>query len=116
MDKRYKHFCSEERGVILAEHRRGSSLREIGLVLGGAASTIRRELARLGDSPYDPRVARSVQDARRLLCWPRTKPVQGSLLHDWVRGKLVHQRWPPEQVAARLRVLYPGDPTRPRQP
>ena len=39
MDKRYKHLGSEERGVILAEHRRGSSLREIGLVLGGAAIT-----------------------------------------------------------------------------
>ena len=53
----------------------------------------------------------SVQDARRLLCRQRAKLVQGGLLHDWVRGKLVHQRWPPEQNAARLRVLHPGDPT-----
>ena len=48
MDSRYKHLGSEERGVILAEHRRGSSLREIGLVLGRAPSTIGRELARGG--------------------------------------------------------------------
>ena len=27
MDKRYKHLNGEERGVILAEHRRGASLR-----------------------------------------------------------------------------------------
>ena len=66
MYKRYKHLGSEERGVILAEHRRGSSLREIGLVLGRAPSTIGRELARgrLGDAPYDPQVARSAHDAR----------------------------------------------------
>ena len=29
----------------------------------------------------------------------------------WVRGKLVHQRWSPEQIAARLRALHQGDPT-----
>jgi len=26
MDKRYTHVCGEERGVILAKHRRGASL------------------------------------------------------------------------------------------
>ena len=113
MDSRYKHLCSEERGVILAEHRRGSSLREIGLVLGRAPSTIGRELARgrLGDAPYDPQVARSVHDARRLLCRPRAKLAEGAALHDWVRRKLVHQRWSPEQIAARLRAMHPDDPT-----
>ena len=30
MDRRYKHLDGEERDVILAEHRRGASLREIG--------------------------------------------------------------------------------------
>ena len=113
MKQRYKHLGSEERGVILAEHRRGSSLREVGLLPGRAASTIGRELARglLGDAPYDPQVARSVHDGRRLLCRPRAKLVQGSPLHDWVRGKLVHQRWSPEQIAARLRAMHPVDPT-----
>ena len=113
MKQRYKHLSSEDRGVILAEHRRGSSLRDVGLLLGRAASTIGRELARgrLGDALYDPQVARSVHDARRLLCRPRTKLVQGSPLHDWVRRKLVHQRWSPEQIAARLRAMRPDDPT-----
>ena len=40
----------------------------------------------------------------------RTKLVQGSRLHDWVRGKLLHQRWSPEQIAARLRAMHPDDP------
>ncbi len=46
MDKRYKHLNGEERGVILAEHRRGASLQAIGLLLGRSASTIGRELLR----------------------------------------------------------------------
>ncbi|WP_317622895.1 helix-turn-helix domain-containing protein [Thiohalophilus sp.] len=33
MDKRYKHLSSEERGVIFAEHNRGSSQRAIGQLL-----------------------------------------------------------------------------------
>ena len=44
MDKRYKHLSGEDRGVILAEHRRGASLGAIGLLLGCRASTIGREL------------------------------------------------------------------------
>ena len=46
MDRRYKHLNGEERGVILAEHRRGASLQAIGLLLGRSASTIGRELLR----------------------------------------------------------------------
>ena len=113
MESRYRHLTSEERGVILAENRRGASLRKIGGLLGRAPSTIGRELARgrLGDAPYDPQVARSVHDARRLLCRPRAKLAKGAALHDCVRRKLVHQRWSPEQIAARLRAMHPDDPT-----
>jgi len=73
MDSRYKHLGSEERGVILAEHWRGSSLREIGLVLGRAPSTIGRELARggSGETGYSPQVARAIYDVRR----PQTQSV-----------------------------------------
>ena len=56
MDKLYKHLDGEERGVILAEHRRGASLREIGDLLGRAPSTISRELWRgrpaIGRDPF----------------------------------------------------------------
>lgn len=46
MDRKYKRLDGEERGVILAEHRRGASLLEIGGLLGRAPSTICRELRR----------------------------------------------------------------------
>jgi IS30 family transposase len=34
MERHYKHLDAEVRGVIFAEHQRGSSLREIGHLLG----------------------------------------------------------------------------------
>jgi IS30 family transposase len=112
MDRRYKHLDGEERGVILAEYRRGASVRAIGFLLGRAASTIGRELARGRQNAggYCPQVARAAYDTRRLLCRRPRKLAEGGALHDWVRRKLVHQRWSPEQIAARLRAMHPDDP------
>jgi IS30 family transposase len=59
MDRRNKHLSSEERGVIFAEHDRGSSQRAIGRLLGRPARTMCRELARgrQPDGPYCPQAA-----------------------------------------------------------
>ena len=64
MDRRYKHLNGEERGVILAEHRRGASLGAIGLLLGRSASTIGRELLRLKFQVQHPEPA-----GHRMLRW-----------------------------------------------
>jgi IS30 family transposase len=117
MDKRYRHLNSEERGVILAEHRRGASLREIGGLLDRAPSTIGRELRRvrpdaLPAAPYCPQLAGAGYRARRKRCGRRRKLAPGSWLHGFVRGKLIHKRWSPEQIACRLRAMHPDDPTR----
>ena len=117
MDRRYKHLDSEERGVILAEHRRGASLREIGDLLGRAPSTIGRELRRgsLGGEPSQPYCAQrggAGYRARRKRCGRRRKLAPGGWLHTWVRGKLIHKRWSPEQIACKLRAMHPEDPTR----
>jgi len=60
MDIRSKHLSSEDRGVILAEHNRGSSQRLIGQLLHRPASMICRELARgrQEDGSYCPQAAR----------------------------------------------------------
>ncbi len=42
--------------------------------------------------------------ARRKRCGRRHKLACGSWLHDWVRGRLVHRRWSPTQIAYKLRV------------
>ena len=117
MDRRYKHLNGEERGVILAEHRRGASLQAIGLLLGRSASTIGRELRRgrpdgLPAQPYCPQFGGAAYRARRQRCGRRRKLVEGRWLHDWVRGRLIHRRWSPEQIACRLRAMHPEDPTR----
>lgn len=81
MDRRRKHLSSEERGVILAEHRRGNSQGAIGRLLGRPASTICRELARgrQADGSYCPTAARRVYDERRMRCRRRRRLVEGSV-------------------------------------
>ena len=117
MDKRYKHLDGEERGVILAEHRRGASLGAIGLLLGRSASTIGRELLRgrpdgEAAQPYCAHLAAQRYRARRKGCGRRHKLVEGGWLHGFVRGKLVHRRWSPEQIACRLKSMHTDDPSR----
>jgi IS30 family transposase len=112
MDRRYKHLNGEERGVIFAEHRRGASLRAIGSLVGRHASTISRELRRGRgcDGDYSPEAARRGYDSRRLRSRRPCRLLEGSALHTWVHGKLVHLHWSPEQIAGRLRTMYPDDP------
>lgn len=117
MDRRYKHLNGEERGVILAEHRRGASLGALGALLGRSASTIGRELrrGRPEGGSAQPYCAQRGGDRYRVLrkrCGRRQKLVKGGWLHDWVLGKLVHRRWSPEQIACRLKSMHPDDPTR----
>ena len=117
MDKRYKHLNGEKRGVILAEHRRGASLREIGDLLGRAPSMIGRELRRgrpdgLPAQPYCAQRGAAAYRARRKRCGQRRKLAFGGWLHGFVRRKLIHQRWSPEQIARKLMAMHPEDPTR----
>ena len=117
MDRRYKHLDSAERSVILAEHRRGASLREIGGLLGRAPSTIGRELRRglsgaLPVQAYCPQLAAAGYRARRKRSGRQRKLAPGGWLHDFVRGKLIHKRWSPEQIACKLKAMHPEDPTR----
>jgi IS30 family transposase len=113
MDIRSKHLSSEDRGVILAEHNQGSSQRSIGQLLHRPASTICRELARgrQEDGCYCPQAARQAYDARRARCRRKRKLVEGSDLYRFVHGKLVHLHWSPEQIAQRLRLMKPDDPS-----
>jgi len=112
MDRRSKHLSSEERGVISAEHSRGSSQRSIGGLLGRPASTIGRELSRgqQDDGSYCPHAGRLVYEVRRARCRPARKLIEGSATHRFAHDHLVHRRWSPEQIAQRLRLMNPDDP------
>src|SRR5512143_3818151 len=100
MGRRYGHLSHEERGVIFAERRRGASLREIGGLLGRAASTSSRDLGRGEgeDGGYSPQAGRAVYEVRRGRCRRPRKLIEGSGLHGWVRDRLVYFRWSPEQA------------------
>jgi IS30 family transposase len=113
MDRRSKHLSSEERGVIYAEHERGSSQRAIGRLLGRPASTIGRELVRgrRADGRYCPQAARRAYDTRRARCGRRRKLAEGGALYRLVHDHLVFWRWSPEQIAQRLRRMHPEDPS-----
>jgi IS30 family transposase len=92
MDRRYKHLNGEERGVILAKHRRGASLGAIGLLLGRSASTIGRELHRGRPDgepaqPYFAQFSGGRYRPRRKRCGRRQKLVEGGWLHDFSAGQ-----------------------------
>ena len=112
MEKHYKHLNAEERGVILAEHQRGLSLRQIGRIVGRHHGTVGLELTR-GATPdgYDPHVARLARDAAQQRSRRRRKLVPEAPFYDWVRNRLIHWCWSPEQIAARLRRMHPDDPS-----
>jgi IS30 family transposase len=90
MERHYKHLNAEERGVILAEHRRGSSLRQIGRLLGRHHATTGLELTR-GAAPggYDPQVARLARYAAQRHSGRRRKLVPEAPFYAWVRDRLI---------------------------
>ena len=117
MERRGRHLDACERAVIFAEHRRGTSQREIARLLGRSASTICRELSRGRVSPgsgsgsrYCPQVGQRVRDRRRLRCRPQRKLGPGGALWRVVWHRLVTFRWSPEQIAATLSAMHPDEP------
>ena len=115
MGKQYRHLSSEERAVIQIEHGNGSSLRAIAQRLGRSVATVSRELARNrrdDGARYEATAAASAYRSRRLRCVRRRKLVEGQWLYQHVHDRLVYRRWSPQQIAAKLRDMYPDDPAR----
>jgi IS30 family transposase len=85
-------------------------------------STISREIKRnlmvgavageqLRAETYNATAASLAYLGRRLRCGRRSKLVLGTRLYQFVYDHLVYRRWSPEQIAARLRLMNPDDPT-----
>ena len=113
MGKQYRHLSSEERAVIQIEHGNGSSLRAIAQRLSRSVATVSRELARnrlAAGTNYEATAAASAYRSRRLRCVRRRKLVEGQWLHQHVHDRLVYRCWSPQQIAAKLRDMYPDDP------
>lgn len=114
MEKTYSHLSPEERAVIMIEYSRQTSCRGIACLLGRSVSTVSRELARnkaVRAKGYDATAAGKAYQARRERSVRRRKLVEGSELYRRVRNLLVYRRWSPQQIAARLHMMNPNDPT-----
>ena len=119
MEKSYQHLSAEDRAMIAIQQGNGTSLRKIAQSLGRAVSTITRELGRnqlavpenTEAIVYDPTTAAMAYRLRREHCGREAKLVEGTQLHRFVQDRLVHWRWSPQQIAARLRRMHPDDPT-----
>ena len=87
MERRGRHLDGGERAVIFAEHRRGTSQREIarGWVLLGSGSGSR--------SGHCPQAGQNAYARRRRRCRPRRKLVPGGVLWRFVWHRLVKFRW-----------------------
>ncbi len=106
---RYKHLSVYEREEISRGLSQGLSLRKIASHLGRSASTISREVSRNSNvvtyraAQAERRALRLRQKARRSI-----KINKIDRLRKFIIAHL-HKRWSPEQIAVKLKILYPRD-------
>lgn len=114
----YRHLGSEERAAIMLSHADGRSARQIGSVLRRAPSTISREIqhalgAASGSVPssrYCATAAAASAQQRRARSRRQRKLTPDSALFAQVQQRLVHLRWSPQQIAAKLHAMHPDNP------
>jgi len=105
-----RYLSHDERYEIARLHDTGSSLRQIAARLGRSASTISRELRRNqhgGSGHYLPEHAHTMawRRQRRPKC---SKLAANPRLRALVQ-QMLDKRLSPDQIAGRLKVLYPDD-------
>ena len=110
MDTRfYRHLTAEERETVSLGLAYGHSLRALARLLGRAPSTLSREVARntIRGRPYRACSAQ-IQATARAQHPRRVRKLLDPWLWQHVTTQLT-QGCSPEQIAGRLRHLYPGD-------
>src|SRR5690606_13805953 len=122
------HLSAEDRAFVMMQLDQGASYASIARRLGRARSTIAREVARnvrpleATDLPAEPASAASVHRyqasaaghayrIRRQQSVRQRRLIEGQPLYWRVYDDLVNRRWSPQQIAARLRLMNPDDPT-----
>jgi len=109
--KNYDQLGSGERHAIALGLQQHLSIRAIARALGRSPSTISREIARnSGGAGYASRLAQQRCARRRIHSRARPKLCRSGPLFAVVRDWLRHKHWSPQQIAARLRRLYPDNP------
>lgn len=97
----------EDRAIVFAMRREGSTHAEIAEAVGCHRTTVGRELARMPEGRYDPRLAQ--RDAERAARRPKARKLDANpRLRAFVVNCLM-LRWSPEQISARAREEFPDD-------
>lgn len=110
---KYQQLSLQERIDLQVARLRGLGVRAIGRQLGRSPATISRELRRnAGQSPdeYQASSAQWQAKARRLVCRPREKLTPENELFEVV-VEMLRDRFSPEQIAGKLREMYPETPS-----
>lgn len=108
----YKHISSFQRNELSALLRAGLSQKKIAELLSKTPSAICQELkrnpadTRIG---YDAGLAKKKTKERRIIANQRFKKIENN---QWLRNYIVKKTrkyWSPEQIAGRLKRLWPND-------
>ncbi len=108
----YQQMDYQERETISLGIETGLSIRAIARMLNRAPSSISREIRR--NAPGDPYSCRMAQQRcvrRRRFAHPAPKLVAGNALFDEITA-LLQLHWSPQQIAAHLAKLHPGEPAK----
>ena len=110
----YTHLTPEERATMMLMLDAKVSKTRIARKLCRDRCTIYRELSRNGDSKsqsYDASKAGQAYRERRKKSVKPKKFIPDNKLWKYIEPWLVKEKWSPQQISNRLKVLFPSDPT-----
>lgn len=122
MGRKYNHLSCEERAALMLGLREGKRASVLAKLLGRSPSTISREIRRGLLVPVDATEAlaplysasagATEHRRRRERCGRKPKLIEGTPLYTDVLDGVLHKRWSPQQVSAKLKAKYPDQPER----
>ena len=110
--KSYKHLTIYERETLSQLLLRGSSLGDIAKAMGRHKSTLSREVShgKLGRAGYRALTSQAFVEERKHAGKKPKKILNNPLLESEIH-KYLKLRWSPEEIANRLKMEYPSDPS-----
>jgi IS30 family transposase len=107
--KEYKRITVFEREEISIRIEQKVSIRTIAKHLGRSSSTISRELSRHHEKGVYRAIIAQEKVRKKLKASKRSKLEKNPELFNFVYKRMIENKWTPEQVAKRLKILYPKD-------
>ncbi len=106
----YKRLTLAEREEISRGFAAHKTEREIAVGIGRLPSTVSREITRLRYNPKSYRATFAEEVAQKKRHRKQIpKLLANERLSQYVEGKLLNERWSPQQIAERIKLEYPND-------